>query len=62
MKNKKLLKRAKAYADSTEGVFKVRYTETPLDAVGNDSWWGCKYFLSLSMRITLRKLSEHKLS
>ena len=44
MKNKKLLKRAEAYAESTEGVFKVRYTEDPFDTVGNDSWWGCKYF------------------
>lgn len=44
MRNKTLLKRAKAYAESTEGVFKVRYTENPFDAVGNDTWWGCKYF------------------
>lgn len=44
MKNMKLLKRAKAYAESTSYPFEVRFTENPFDTLGNDSWWGCKYY------------------
>lgn len=46
MKNKKLLKRAKAYAESTTYPFNVTFTECPIDK--EDDIWEYRYFFQYS--------------
>lgn len=48
MKNKKLLARARTYAESTTWPFEVVYTEDPTELTDAD--WGFRYFFEYTQR------------